>query len=219
MALVNGVSKMARKEGNKMCTNHKIYLASFLSICAFAVQAGFSEAKAQSVNIKRGQLQQAGWYKSNLQVQIVDDGPIVNDMRRAPAQDRGFEIPIGAPTGGNRIPEGGIPLGSGPAAVRMAPNTLPTAGFGSNITARGIMAPNNLQQAKMGGLGDKYAQQQKSASTNTSARPLLGKPTAAARAVPAAGPASYSNSYGGGGAAVGTGGGSSSSVRGKLLGK
>lgn len=200
----------------------KIQYLSVLLGSGLLVSSCFSAAQAQnSVNLKKGQLQQAGWHKSALQVQIIDDSPIVNDLRRAPSQDRGYEIPIGSPGGGNRIPEGGIPLGNGPSAVRISPSSLPSAGFGSNIPARGILPAGNLQQAKMGGLGNKYAEQQKAANTGVSARPLLGKPSHAARAVPASGPASYSNSYGpSGGSAVGGGGGSSSSsdVRGKLLG-
>lgn len=206
-----------------MKLQEKIQILSVLLGSGLLVSSCFNGAQAQSsVNLKKGQLQQAGWHKSALQVQIIDDSPIVNDLRRPAAQDRGFEIPIGAPGGGNRIPEGGIPLGSGPTSVRMSPNALPTAGFGSNIPARGILPVNGLQQAKMGGLGNKFnTPAPKSASTGVSARPLLGKPSQAARAVPASGPASYGNSYGPSGASVGGGGGSSSStsVRATLLGR
>ncbi|MBK8223441.1 MAG: hypothetical protein IPK73_20710 [Candidatus Obscuribacter sp.] len=183
-----------------------------------------SEAKAQgSVNLKKGQLQQAGWHKSPLQVQILDDGPVVKDYRTAPANDQGFNIPI-APVGngGGRIPEGGLPFqtGSGPVMPRMQQSSLPQAGFGTNIPARGMGPAMALPQAKMGGLGNQYANQQK-AATNVAARPVgLGKPASGMRA--AAAPASYGSSYGGsggGGSYSGGGSSSSTSVRAKLLGK
>ncbi|MBU6451995.1 MAG: hypothetical protein KGS72_09480 [Cyanobacteria bacterium REEB67] len=179
-----------------------------------------SAARAQgSVNVKKGQLQQTGWYKSNMQVQIVDDGPIVHDYRTAPAKDPGYQIPIGPAGADNgRIPEGGIPLGGdGPRQMRLAPNTLPQSGFGgSNIPARGMGPATALPGTKMGGLGNQYAQQQKS-STGVSARPI-GRPQTVSQS---AGPASYGSGYGGpsgvsyGGA--GSGGSSSANVSGKLL--
>lgn len=191
-------------------------LATTLSVCG--------EARAQqSVNLKKGQLQQASWYKSPLQVQILDDGPKVNDYRQAPANDPGYNIPI-APIGNNggRIPEGGLPFqtGSGPVMARMGQNTLPQSGFGpSNIPARGMGPAGALPQTKMGGLGAQYAASQQKTNTGVSARPLLNKPAAGARAV--ATPASYGSSYGSGsgGGYSSAGPSASTAVRAKLLGK
>lgn len=206
----------------------KLMTGSKYLMVAGAVLASLSlceEAKAQnSVNLKKGQLQQAGWYKSPLQVQILDDGPKVSDYRTAPSNDNGYNIPI-APMGNNggRIPEGGMPFqtGSGPVQARMQQSALPQSGFGgSNIPARGMGPAMALPAAKMGGLGAQYANQNK-ASTNVNARPVgLGKPAAVtAKSAPTA--ASYGGSYGAGsgGGYGGSGGSTSTAVRAKLLGK
>ena len=174
--------------------------------------------------MKKGALQQSTWYKSNMQVQIVDDGPVVHDYRTAPKNDPGWQIPIGPAGGDNgRIPEGGIPVGGdgGPRQMRIAPNSLPQSGFGgSNIPARGMGPANALPSTKMGGLGN--AGQQQKTSTGVSARPI-GRPQTVSQM---AGPASYGNNYGGGsGPAYGGGGNSSTStnvsgkLRSSLLGK
>lgn len=194
-----------------------------LTIALVAAYCAASDAHAQgNVKLQKGQLQQAGWYKSNLQVQILDDGPVVKDYRQAPSNDQGFNIPI-APQGNNggRIPEGGLPFntGSGPVQPRIQTPNLPSAGFGSNIPARGMGPAVALPGTKMGGLGAQYANQQK-AATNVNARPVgLGKPVGS-RAVAAPAAASYGGGYGSGGGSY-SGGGSSSStaVRAKLLGK
>lgn len=198
-------------------------LGAVLGLAVFS-QVEASAQNAGSINIKKNQLQQAGWHKSPLQVQILDDGPVIKDYRTAPASDQGYNIPL-APTGNNggRIPEGGLPFntGSGPVTPRIQTPNLPQAGFGSNIPARGMGPATALPGVKMGGLGNQYAQQQQSKST-VAARPVgLGKPASGMRA--AAAPASYGSSYGGSGGGGGYygGGGSSSStaVRAKLLGK
>src|SRR5476651_2084808 len=122
--------------------NKRWIFVAVSAVLALGLNTFASEAKAQtSVNVKHGQLEHATWYKSNTQLQIVDDGPIVHDYRTAPKNDPGFQVPIG-PVGNNsgQIPEGGMPLGGdGPRAVRMEQNSLPKSGFGpSNIPARGM---------------------------------------------------------------------------------
>lgn len=198
------------------------WLPAVFAAGAFLLSAATSEASAQgTVNLKKGQLQQAGWYKSAPQIQIIDDGPIVHDYRTAPQQDQGYQIPIGPAGNNGRIPEGGIPLGSGPAAVRMAPSTLPQAGFGTNIPARGMGPAMALPSTKMGQLGEQYAREQRAAE-RVNARPIgLGRPTsnvaAPARSVS---PAAYTGGYGSGSGGYSGGGGSANtSVRAKLLGK
>lgn len=203
--------------------NRYFYLAA-LTAGAFALTAVTSAGHAQNgtVNLKKGQLQQAGWHKSNLQIQIVDDGPIVNDLRRAPQEDRGYQIPIGPAGGGNRIPEGGIPLGSGPVQMRVAPNSLPQAGFGSNIPANGMGPARALPGTEMGQLGKQYAAEQKrNSQNNVSARPIgLGRPASAAAAPNRiASPASYGPAYKSSGGGYVAQQSSSASLRGKLLGK
>jgi hypothetical protein len=192
------------------------------AVLALCLNTFSSEAKAQtSVNVRKGQLEHATWYKSNTQLQIVDDGPIVHDYRTAPKNDPGFQIPIG-PTGngGGQIPEGGIPLGGdGPRQARMEQSSLPRSGFGpSNIPSRGMGPMNALPGTKMGGLGGNGASGAGNhATTGVSARPILHPGINSATASPAAYNGSYSGApaanYGGGG-----GGSSSSDVRGKLLG-
>ncbi len=211
---------MSTKQNNRMR-----WLPAVLAVAAFALSASASEAQAQgSVTLKKGQLQQAGWYKSAPQIQIVDDGPIVHDYRTAPQQDQGFQIPIGPAGNNGRIPEGGIPLGNGAAMTRMAPSNLPQAGFGSNIPARGMGPAIALPGTKMGQLGDQYAKEQRAiqAQERVNARPIgLGRPTSQMAApARAASPASYGGGYGSGsGGYSGSGGGANTSVRAKLLGK
>jgi len=189
------------------------------AVMALCLNAFTSEAQAQSVNVKKGQLEHATWYKSNMQVQIVDDGPIVHDYRQGPQNDPGFQIPIGpAGANNNRIPEGGIPLGDGPRQVRMERSALPQSGFGaSNIPARGMGPAVALPGTKMGGLGGQGGGGGQKSTTGVSARPISRPGTTSA----AASPAAYTGGYGsGGGANYGGGGGgsSSTSVRAKLLG-
>lgn len=207
---------------SKMKLNNSGWMPVALAATAFALTSFTSQAQAQgSVTLKKGQLQQAGWYKSAPQIQIVDDGPIVHDYRTAPQQDQGFQIPIGPAGNNGRIPEGGIPLGSGQNMVRMAPSTLPQAGFGTNIPASGMGPARALPSTKMGNLGNQYAAQQQ-ANERVSARPIgLGRPVSAqAGPARAASPASYGGGYGtGAGGYSGGGGGANTSVRAKLLGK
>jgi hypothetical protein len=199
--------------------NKRWLLVAVSAVVALCLNSFGSAANAQgSVNVKKGQLQQTGWYKSNMQVQIVDDGPVVHDYRTAPANDPGFQIPVG-PAGANngRIPEGGIPLGDagGPRMPRIERNTLPQSGFGSsNIPARGMGPATALPGTKMGGLGNQGAQQK--TSTGVAARPI-GRPQTVSQV---ASPASYGGSGGGQGVNYGGGGSSSTSlgVRAKLLG-
>jgi hypothetical protein len=201
--------------------NKRWFLLTISAALALVLNTALTgAANAQnSVNVKKGQLQQTGWYKSNMQVQIVDDGPVVHDYRTAPANDPGFQIPIG-PAGSNngRIPEGGIPLGGdGPRMPRIERNNLPQSGFGpSNIPARGMGPATALPGTKMGGLGNKPQTGGPQATTGVSARPLLHPQTTSQ----VASPASYGGSGGGQGVSYGGGGNSSTSlgVRAKLLG-
>lgn len=202
--------------------SHTFYLAA-LTAGAFALTAVTSAGHAQgTVNLKKGQLQQAGWHKSALQVQIVDDGPIVHDYRTAPQEDKPYQIPIGPAGGGGRIPEGGIPLGNGgPQQMRVAPNALPQASFGTNMPARGMAPARALPGTEMGQLGKQYAAEQRRSQNNVSARPIgLGRPVSAAAAPNRiASPASYGPAYKSSGGGYVAQQSTSASLRGKLLGK
>jgi hypothetical protein len=205
--------------------NHKLYLVLTTSALVLSALTSSAQAQSPSVAIKKGQLQQAGWYKSNAQIQIVDDGPVVHDYRTAPHEDQAYQIPIGPAGTSGRIPEGGIPLGNGgPQMMRMAPNSLPQSGFGTNMPARGMGPARALPGTEMGQLGKQYAaEQRRSAQNNVSARPIgLGRGNSAAAAPNrmASSPASYGAAYhGSGGGYVAPSSSSSASVRAKLLGK
>ena len=119
---------------NKSLKKQKLYLAITTGALVLSALTSSAQAQSPSVSLKKGQLQQAGWYKSAPQVQIVDDGPVVHDYRTAPHEDQAYQIPIGPAGTSGRIPEGGIPLGNGgPQMMRMAPNSLPQSGFGTNM--------------------------------------------------------------------------------------
>lgn len=95
----------------------------------------------QSVTLRKGQLQQAGWYKAPLNVQITDERPRVSDFRHGEEAEQNFVIPLGpvpgSPSGGNQ-------------SVRMLSNHLTPSGFQTNISAQKNVRP--LNQVKMGGL-------------------------------------------------------------------
>ncbi len=209
---------------SRILKNHKLYLAITTGALVLSALTSSAQAQSPSVSLKKGQLQQAGWYKSAPQVQIVDDGPVVHDYRTAPHEDQAYQIPIGPAGTSGRIPEGGIPLGNGgPQMMRVAPNSLPQSGFGTNMPARGMGPARALPGTEMGQLGKQYAAQQRAAQANVSARPIgLGRGNSAAAAPNrmAASPASYGAAYhGSGGGYVAPSSSSSASVRAKLLGK
>ncbi|CAN5357215.1 hypothetical protein BH11CYA1_BH11CYA1_24310 [soil metagenome] len=208
-------------------TSFKLNLVALTGALVLSALTSSAQAQSPSVAIKKGQLQQAGWYKSNAQIQIVDDGPVVHDYRTAPHEDQAYQIPVGPAGTSGRIPEGGIPLGNGgPQMMRMAPNALPQSGFGTNMPARGMGPARALPGTEMGQLGKQYAADQRRAAqsqNNVSARPIgLGRGNSAAAAPNrmASSPASYGAAYhGSGGGYVAPSSSSSASVRAKLLGK
>lgn len=95
----------------------------------------------QSVTFRKGQLQQAGWFKAPLNVQITDERPRVRDLRHADEPEQNFVIPIGP------VPSSSS---SGNQSVRMMSNHLTPSGFQTNISAQKNVRP--LNQVKMGGL-------------------------------------------------------------------
>jgi len=204
--------------------NCKLNLAMLATLAAFVCSAGSAKAQNSSVTMKKGQLQQAGWFKSAPQIQIVDDGPVVHDLRTAPAQDQSYQLPIGPAGSNGRIPEGGIPLGNGggPMQMRVAPNNLPQAGFQSAIPARGMGPARALPGTEMGQLGKQYAaEQRRNAQSSVSARPIGRHNAPSATAAPnrIASPSAYTGGYGNGGGYVAPSSSSSTSTRAVLLGK
>lgn len=95
----------------------------------------------QSVTLRKGQLQQAGWFKAPLNVQITDERPRVRDLRHGDEEAQDFVIPIGPVPGSSS---------GGNHSVRMMSNHLTPSGFQTNISAQKNVRP--LNQVKMGGL-------------------------------------------------------------------
>ncbi len=212
---------------SKIFQTNKMHLTALAAVAAFVCSASNgASAQNSSVTMKKGQLQQAGWFKSAPQIQIVDDGPVVHDLRTAPAQDQSYQLPIGPAGANGRIPEGGIPLGNGggPMQMRVAPNNLPQAGFSSNVPARGMGPARALPGTEMGQLGKQYAaDQRRAAQSSVSARPIGRRSGQSAVAAPnriASPAAAYSGGYqSSGGGYVAPSSSSSTSLRGVLLGK
>lgn len=95
----------------------------------------------QSVTLRKGQLQPAGWYKAPLNVQITDERPRVSDFRHGDEAVQNFVIPIGPVPGSSS---------GGNQSVRMMSNHLTPSAFQTNISPQKTVRP--LNQVKMGGL-------------------------------------------------------------------
>jgi len=103
--------------------------------------------------IKNNTLEHVGWYKAPIEVQIINDGPRVNDLRTQevnrtfdirirplpPAQESTTVIDPDGP--GNSV--GGMQTGA-PATIRINTNRPPRSGFESNIPASGPRRPSGL---------------------------------------------------------------------------
>ena len=98
-------------------------------------------AHAQSITIQKGALQQAEHHTSRRQIQIIDESPIVHDLRRAPQQDI-YNVEIG-PGPAAQAPRVFTIKSSGPGS-------LPFAGTTSNIPAGGMRPTSNLSPTTMG---------------------------------------------------------------------
>ncbi len=101
----------------------------------------------QTVTLRKNQLQQVGWFKAPLNVQITDERPHVSDLRRADEGPQNFVIPVGP---------GPTAKASGNQGVRMMSNHLTPSGFQTNISAANPV--RQLSPAKMGGLTPRAAQ-------------------------------------------------------------
>lgn len=124
---------------------HNIYRCSLVVIVLLLGSS--SQAFAQQVNKKA--LEKANWYSSPREFQIIDDRPVVKDLRE-PSQPAGT-VDLGSPAGGaqaganSTIPAGGLHLG--PPSVRAASDGLPRSAFGSNIPSGGLAPAGGLPSA------------------------------------------------------------------------
>jgi hypothetical protein len=112
------------------------------------VCAGAASAQNQTVTIHKDALQKVEPYHARRQIQIIDESPIVSDLRRAPQQPDQFNIQIGPG-----------PAAQAPRIITIkagGPGSLPFAGTTSNIPSGGMRAPGNLAPTHMGVL-PKYA--------------------------------------------------------------
>ena len=100
-----------------------------------------AQAQNQSVTLKRDALQQVEPFHARKQVQIIDESPIVTDLRRAPQQDV-YNIEVGPGPAGQAPRVFSIKAGG--------PGSLPFAGTTSNIPAGGMRPVGNLPSTKMG---------------------------------------------------------------------
>lgn len=129
-----------------------------LSLVVCVVSAGAqhgSNAKSVGVKVDRDNLPQVTPYRSPLQVDIVDDGPIIKDRRRR-AVNQQYQIqieplaPEESQTTVFRVPgssgNGGTARGGAPGTITLDPLQPPPATFGTNIPAGGPRgAANPLQ--------------------------------------------------------------------------
>jgi hypothetical protein len=184
----------------KLQINPKFYNAALFTGAALVLSAATSAGYAQgSFTIKKNQLDPATPFKARQQLQIVDESPIVTDVRRKQEPEKNYQINIPALSsiGGGA---GGV------VTLNPTSRNLPSAGFNSNIPAGGTGVNRNLPGVEQGHLGKQMAAEAK-AIKSTSVRPI-GRPGIKPASTPSpqvsnpASPAAYSsykNSVGGAG--------------------
>ncbi len=147
--------------------NLKLYIAALSTGAALVLSAATSAGHAQgSFTVKKNQLEQVSPFKARQQVQIVDESPIVTDVRRKPEAEKNYQINIPALSGGGS--SGGV------VTINPTSRNLPSASFGSNIPAGGTGVNRNLPGVEQGHLGKQMAAEA-NAIKATSVRPI-GKP-------------------------------------------
>lgn len=172
--------------------NCKLYIAALSTGAALVLSAATSAGHAQgSFAIKKNQLEQVSPFKARQQVQIVDESPIVTDVRRKPEAEKIYQINLPALSSGG--PNGGS--SGGVVTINPTSRNLPSATFESQIPAGGIGVNRNLPGVERGHLGKQMAAEAKAIKT-TSVRPI-GKPgvkpvLSAPQASTSSSPAAYS---------------------------
>jgi hypothetical protein len=99
-------------------------------------------AQAQtSVTLKKGQLEQVKQFQARREYQIIDESPVVKDLRQPKESGPNYVINVGPG-----------PTSSAPGTVVLTPerNNLAPSGFQTQIPARGFSKPG-LAPATMGG--------------------------------------------------------------------
>ena len=166
----------------------KLYIAALSTGAALVLSAATSAGHAQgSFAIKKNQLEQVSPFKARQQVQIVDESPIVTDVRRKPEAEKIYQINLPALSSGGS--SGGV------VTINPTSRNLPSATFESQIPAGGIGVNRNLPGVERGHLGKQLAAEAR-AIKSTSVRPI-GKPgvkpvLSARQASTSSSPAAYS---------------------------
>ena len=168
--------------------NCKLYIAALSTGAALVLSAATSAGHAQgSFAVKKNQLEQVSPFKARQQVQIVDESPIVTDVRRKPEAEKIYQINLPALSSGGS--SGGV------VTINPTSRNLPSATFESQIPAGGIGVNRNLPGVERGHLGKQLAAEAR-AIKSTSVRPI-GKPgvkpvLSAPQASTSSSPAAYS---------------------------
>ncbi len=122
----------------------KAYLLLLATILSTASIAGAQQAQAQGFQVKKNQLDKVEHYHHPIEVQILDERPMVKDFRTADVQQQ-YVINVGpgpqAVQNTQVINVPGAPQGS---AGSVSVPRLQPAGFGSQIPAGGTFKPNGL---------------------------------------------------------------------------
>jgi len=166
----------------------KLYIAALSTGAALVLSAATSAGHAQgSFAVKKNQLEQVSPFKARQQVQIVDESPIVTDVRRKPEAEKIYQINLPALSSGGS--SGGV------VTINPTSRNLPSATFESQIPAGGIGVNRNLPGVERGHLGKQLAAEAR-AIKSTSVRPI-GKPgvkpvLSAPQASTSSSPAAYS---------------------------
>lgn len=120
-------------------------------------------------------------YKAPLQIDIVNDGPIINDKRRPQAGPNLLRINIPAvPQGQATVTDVNLPAASngggngGGGSVTIDTNQLPQSGFESNMGSLGRR--NNLPDTKMGVMQNKTVTGHLKPPANGVRKPLRIRP-------------------------------------------
>ena len=130
-----------------------------LTLLICAVSLSVAPALAQNkVYMPGDKLQPVIPFHAPRQLQIIDEGPILKDCRRAPEASPDYMVIIGP--GPKAAPPNTVVL-------RAQPNNLPQSGFGTQIPAGGLSHANNLPATTMGGRAPVDA------APRRSARPMM----------------------------------------------
>lgn len=127
---------------------NRLSLATLIA-SSFVVQSA-PAAFANGFSVKKDELEKVEFYKARRKVDILEEGPIINDRRTAPAASKIYQInlpPLATPSPTiTQINVPGTPQGQG--LIYVDSGTPPPAGFESNM--RSLQSRDGLPGTKMG---------------------------------------------------------------------